>query len=181
MLVQRNEKSIDCPRRNGHFSRRRNGATAVELYRAQAGSGHHDIVACPQDGNVALGRDSRDLSSARSVMASLGGTSQNLKRAIDAGPSIFVQKAEHDARSANIVRRILRGDHAYRLLEVPSRRRLSHPAVPRLLGPGASAKVKIGNLAINAGYMAAAQVEEVQRAAETRSSFRGSRPWRRYL
>jgi DNA-binding NtrC family response regulator len=41
------------------------------------------------------------------------GTSQNLKRAIDAGAFDFVQKPSTDARIANIVRRILEeGDHA---------------------------------------------------------------------
>jgi two-component system chemotaxis response regulator CheY len=90
------------------------GATAVELYREHKPDlVFMDIVMPVKDGIVAL-EEIREIDpSARVVMASSVGTSQNLKRAIDAGAFDFVQKPSTDARIANIVRRILEeGDHA---------------------------------------------------------------------
>lgn len=90
------------------------GATAVELYREHKPDlVFMDIVMPVKDGIVAL-EEIREIDpGARVVMASSVGTSQNLKRAIDAGAFDFVQKPSTDARIANIVRRILEeGDHA---------------------------------------------------------------------
>lgn len=90
------------------------GATAVELYRENKPDlVFMDIVMPVKDGIVAL-EEIREIDpGARVVMASSVGTSQNLKRAIDAGAFDFVQKPSTDARIANIVRRILEeGDHA---------------------------------------------------------------------
>ncbi|WP_026368763.1 response regulator [Aminiphilus circumscriptus] len=90
------------------------GATAVELYRENKPDlVFMDIVMPVKDGIVAL-EEIRELDpGARVVMASSVGTSQNLRRAIDAGAFDFVQKPSTDARIANIVRRILEeGDHA---------------------------------------------------------------------
>ena len=90
------------------------GATAVELYRENKPDlGFMDIVMPVKDGIVAL-EEIREIDpGARVVMASSVGTSQNLRRAIDAGAFDFVQKPSTDARIANIVRRILEeGDHA---------------------------------------------------------------------
>jgi two-component system chemotaxis response regulator CheY len=90
------------------------GATAVELYRENKPDlVFMDIVMPVKDGIVAL-EEIREIDpGARVVMASSVGTSQNLRRAIDAGAFDFVQKPSTDARIANIVRRILEeGDHA---------------------------------------------------------------------
>jgi two-component system chemotaxis response regulator CheY len=90
------------------------GATAVELYRENKPDlVFMDIVMPVKDGIVAL-EEIREIDpGARVVMASSVGTSQNLKRAIDAGAFDFIQKPSTDARIASIVRRILEGgNHA---------------------------------------------------------------------
>lgn len=87
------------------------GATAVELYRENKPDlVFMDIVMPVKDGIVAL-EEIREINpDARVIMASSVGTSQNLKRAIDAGAFDFIQKPSTDARIANIVRRIAEED-----------------------------------------------------------------------